>query len=134
MVTDPIADLLTRIRNAQRAGQKYTRVPVSKVADGLLKVLLSEGFISGYEKKAALAGKKFEEFNVGLKYYPDGEPCIRVAQRVSRPGRRIYWSINDVPKVFSGLGSVILSTSKGILGDREARKLNIGGEVLAKIG
>ena len=132
MVTDTVADLLTRIRNAQRARHRSAKVPASKIAQHVLEVLKNEGFIDSFE-----VGKdsedKFEEIVVTLKYYGDGEPAIEEAKRVSRPGRRVYARVADLPRVHCGLGLSIISTSRGILSDREARKQKVGGEVLARI-
>ena len=133
MVTDPIADLLTRVRNAQRAGHKSVRVQVSNQSRRVLELLKDEGFISSFEEKPAYEGN-FTEYNVVLKYNPMGKPLISLARRVSKPGRRIYSRANELPKVHCGLGIAIISTSQGVLSDREARKRGVGGEVLAHIG
>ena len=130
MVTDTIADVLTRIRNGQRAKFKSVTIPASRMTGYVLDVLKEEGFIEGVEKTEDGFGK----YEVGLRYYSSGEPVISVAQRVSKSGRRKYFSNGDVPRVFSGLGISIVSTSQGVMSDREARKRKIGGEVLALIG
>jgi small subunit ribosomal protein S8 len=138
MVTYPIADVLTRIRNAQRAKHPSVRLTKSKVAKMLLDLLHSEGFISYVEEKSVGAcGKKelkFGEYEVGLKYFSNGEPCITKATRMSKPGKRVYSGVEDIPLVKRGLGLCVVSTSQGIISDREARKRNIGGEVMAVIG
>ena len=133
MVTDPIADALTRIRNAQRAAHKSVRVRYSKMNQCLLQVLKDEGFISYFEKKdAAVAGHY--DIEVGLKYFSTGEPFIVKLDRVSKPGCRVYSSVTDLPRVDAGLGMAIISTSEGVLSDRIARQRKIGGEVLALVG
>lgn len=138
MVTDPISDVLTRIRNAQSAKHASVRLTKSKVTKMLLDLLLAEGFISYLEEKSVAAcGKKelkFGEYEVGLKYFSNGEPCISKAQRMSKPGKRVYSAVSEIPLVKSGLGLCVVSTSQGIISDREARKRNIGGEVMAVIG
>ncbi len=130
MITDPIADLLTRIRNAQNAGHHTARIRKSKMAERVLKVLQAEGFIGAIETRE---DSTFGEYEVNLKYFGEGDPAIRTARRYSSPGCRKYVRHSDVPKVESGLGIAILSTSQGVLSDREARKRGIGGEVLALI-
>ena len=133
MVTDSIADLLTRIRNAQRAGHKVVKVSSSKMATRILDVLKDEGFIGSY-KIAKKDGERFESIDVHLKYYSSGAPVIGSAKRVSTSGKRIYTGSDKLPKIHSGLGISIVSTSQGVMSDREARKRKIGGEVLALIG
>lgn len=132
MVTDSIADLLTRIRNGQRAGHKMVKVSSSKMTIRILDVLKEEGFIGSY-KVSAPADDTFETLDVHLKYYSSGAPVIGAAKRISTSGKRIYRSSEDLPKVHSGLGISIVSTSQGVMSDREARKRKIGGEVLAQI-
>jgi small subunit ribosomal protein S8 len=130
MVNDSLADLLTRIRNAQKAYHKTVMVPVSKVAAAVLGTLQKEGYIDSFDKEKAGA---FEEYKVFLKYGEDGEPLIASLKRISTPGRRQYSRVKKLPKVNSGLGVCLVSTSQGIMTDREARKLGIGGEVLATV-
>lgn len=132
MKTDPIADLLTRIRNAQRAGHKTVRAPMSSKNTRVLEVLKAEGFIDSFETKMD-AADKFEEIEVYLKYYSTGQPAINGLRRVSKPGKRIYAGTSDIPRVEQGLGISIVSTSQGVMSDREARRRKIGGEVLAVI-
>jgi len=132
MVTDTIADLLTRIRNGQRAGHKMVKVSSSKMTKRLLEVLKDEGFIGSFKPSADTEGK-FETIDVHLKYYGSGEPVIATASRISTPGKRIYKSADELPKIHAGLGISIVSTSQGVMSDREARKRKIGGEVLAQI-
>lgn len=138
MVTDPIADVLTRIRNAQRAKHTSVRLSKSKVSKMLLDLLLSEGFVSYLDTKKAENKKsirfEMEEYEVGLKYFSNGEPCISKAVRMSKPGKRVYSKVSDIPLVNRGLGLCILSTSQGVISDREARKRKIGGEIMAVIG
>lgn len=132
MVNDTIADVLTRIRNAQRAGHKSVRVSASRSSQGVLTVLRDEGFVESFEVVKDRADK-FDECNVVLKYFGSGEPVIDKAKRMSTPGRRVYSGVEDLPRVDCGLGISIISTSKGIISDREARKQHIGGEVLATV-
>lgn len=132
MANDSIADVLTRIRNAQSAGHKVVKIPSSKGAKNLLNVLKSEGFIDTYEA-AKDEETSFEVITVFLKYYDTGLPVISVAKRVSKSGQRQYRGVDGLPKVSSGLGISIVSTSSGVMSDREARKRKIGGEVLAII-
>lgn len=131
MVNDPIADLLTRIRNAQGAHHSSVRAPSSKVAKAVLKVLKDEGFIGDFTD---VPETKFPELEIGLKYYESGEPVMGKIVRVSSPGRRVYSESKHLPKVSSGLGISIVSTSQGMMSDREARKRGIGGELVAKVG
>jgi small subunit ribosomal protein S8 len=129
-MTDPLGDMLTRIRNAQM--RKKTRVssPGSQLRRNVLDVLQSEGYIRGYATVDFDNGRS--EIDIELKYY-DGTPVIREAQRVSRPGRRVYASVKNIPRVNNGLGVSILSTPKGVMSDSEARDQNVGGEVLCRV-
>jgi small subunit ribosomal protein S8 len=129
-VNDPIGDMLTRIRNAQMRRKSTVRSHVSKVQGWVLDVLLAEGFIRGYEKLTSKAG--FPEYEISLKYF-DGEPVIREVRRVSTPGRRVYAGVNELPQVRQGLGVAIVSTSKGVMTDSQARSANVGGEVLCTV-
>ena len=130
-MTDPIADLLTRLRNTNRLKRRRTMIPYSRVKEQILATLKREGFIDTYDVREGEGG--FKELHVELKYGPDGEFVINKIERVSTPGRRTYRSINDLPPVIRGMGIWVLSTSKGILSDVEARKENVGGEVLCKV-
>ena len=132
MVTDSISDCLTRIRNAQRAGHKSARLSVTSQTKVLLDVLKSEGFIDGYEHRK---GEKLSEhaYEVFLKYYSVGEPMMTVIRRISKPGRRVYRRFQDLQKIRAGLGISVISTSQGVMSDREARRRKLGGEVLADI-
>ena len=133
MLTDLVADLLTRIRNAQRAGHKIVAVKSSKMTERVLSVLQKEGFIESFEAKA---GETLNEssFTVFLKYYSSGRPMVGSATRVSRPGKRIYVGSEKLPRVHGGLGIAIISTSQGVMSDREALRRKIGGEVIAVVG
>ncbi|RIK93336.1 MAG: 30S ribosomal protein S8 [Proteobacteria bacterium] len=128
-MTDPIGDLLTRIRNGQRANKAVIETPASKLRARVLEVLQREGYIRGYETDEN-DGKPF--FRIELKYH-DGAPVIRSITRVSKPGRRVYSSVSDLPRVQNGLGISIVSTPKGVLSDAEARDANVGGEVLCTV-
>lgn len=132
-MTDSIADVLTRIRNAQRAGHKSVIVRASHMAERILTVLQKEGFVEGFERKEQ-GESGHPEISVYLKYFASGRPMISKARRVSKPGRRVYASVDKLPRVDSGLGIAIVSTSAGVVSDREARHRKIGGEVLALIG
>lgn len=130
MMTDPIGDMLTRIRNGQRARKAQVNSPASKLRARLLDVLQREGYIRGYSSFEMDSGKP--ELQIELKYY-EGEPVIREISRVSRPGRRVYSSIKDLPAIYNGLGISILSTPQGVMSDSEARLANVGGEVLCRV-
>ena len=123
-MTDPIADLLTRIRNGQRANKSVVMSPGSRLRVGILEVLKREGYIRGYETEQVRTG--VFQIRVELKYH-EGSPVIRHIQRVSKPGRRVYSRIRDLPTVYNGLGISILSTPNGIMSDHEARLANVGG-------
>ena len=127
-MTDVIADMLTRVRNALIAKHEAVEVPASNVKKELARILLEEGFISGYDvAKDGVQGK----IVITLKYGAHGEKVISGLKRVSKPGLRIYSNCEDLPKVLGGLGIAIISTSKGIMTDKQARKAGLGGEVLA---
>ena len=130
MMTDPIGDMLTRIRNGQRAKKAQVNSPASKLRARLLDVLQREGYIRGYTKFEMDSGKP--ELQIELKYH-EGEPVIREISRVSKPGRRVYSSIKDLPTIYNGLGISILSTPQGVMSDSEARIANVGGEVLCRV-
>ena len=134
MSSDYVADLLTRIRNAQRVGHRSVRTRHSKVTEQVLAVLRTEGFIDAFVVTESKINSKFKECDVTLRYYDTGEPLIGVANRISSSGRRIYRSSDKLPSIRSGLGISIVSTSQGIMSDKEAKKRRIGGEVLAVIG
>ena len=130
MNTDPIADMLTRIRNANMVSHPTVDVPASKLKIALAKVLKEEGYISDYEVKEA---GKFKVITITLKYEANGKPVITKLQRVSKPGLRSYSKSKNLEKVLGGMGVAIVSTSKGLLTDRKARKENVGGEVLCYV-
>jgi len=129
-MTDPIGDMLTRIRNAQMRSKSKVATPASRMRGRVLDVLQEEGFIRGYTQIEYQSGKA--EFEIELKYY-DGRPVIKELQRVSTPGRRVYSSVRDLPTVANGLGVTILSTPKGVMSDAKARVENVGGEVLCSV-
>ena len=133
MLTDLVADLLTRIRNAQRAGHKVVDVRSSKMTERVLAVLQKEGFIESYEAGSGESAVD-ASYRVFLKYYSSGRPMIGNAKRVSRPGKRVYSKNEKLPRVHSGLGIAIVSTSQGVMSDREALRRKIGGEVIAIVG
>jgi small subunit ribosomal protein S8 len=129
-MNDPIADMLTRIRNSQMRGKSVVSTPASKLRMRVLEVLADEGYIRGFEETKGEDGHPAIE--ISLKYY-EGEPVIRELKRVSKPGRRVYMGVSDIPSVRQGLGVSIVSTSKGVMSDANARSQNIGGEVLCTI-
>lgn len=129
-VTDPIGDMLTRIRNAQQRGKSKVVSPSSRLRERVLEVLQSEGFIRGFAVTEQANGQA--ELEVELKYF-DGEPVIREIKRVSKPGRRVYASVSDLPTIYNGLGVAIMSTSKGVMSDSDAREQNVGGEVICTV-
>ena len=129
-MNDPLGDMLTRIRNAQMRGKSTVRTPASKLRAWVLDVLLDEGYIRGYEKCSDERGHPALE--ISLKYH-DGQPVIRELKRISKPGRRVYSSVGDIPSVRNGLGVSVVSTSKGVMSDAAARAANVGGEVLCTV-
>ncbi len=129
LMNDPLGDLLTRIRNAQLRKRPSVKSPASSLRKRVLDVLQAEGYIRGYSE-VEFNGKA--EFQIELKYF-DGEPVIREIQRVSKPGRRVYSSVRNIPRVMDGLGVSILSTPKGVMSDQDARTQNVGGEVLCRV-
>jgi len=129
-MNDPLGDMLTRIRNAQMRNKAKVATPGSKLRANVLEVLKNEGYIRGYS--ATDLGNGRSEFDIELKYL-DGEPVIRDIARVSKPGRRVYVSVSNLPRVNNGLGISILSTPKGVMADHDAREQNVGGEVLCTV-
>ena len=129
-MSDPLGDMLTRIRNAQMRKTSKVSTPGSRLRRNVLDVLQAEGYIRGYSMVDYENGRS--EFEIELKYY-DGEPVIREIERISKPGRRVYVSLRDIPRVANGLGVSILSTPKGVMSDPEARDQNVGGEVLCRV-
>ena len=131
MLSDPIADMLTRIRNAVNGYKESVDIPASKFKEQLAGVLLAEGFVKTVERVKLENG--FEIIRVGLKYGAKREQVIKSIKRVSRPGRRAYVSNENLPRIHRGLGIAVVSTSKGLMVDREARKMGIGGEVVCEV-
>ena len=129
-MTDPIADMLTRIRNAVRIERPNVEVPASKVKRGLAEVLKREGYIWDWNESEE---DKFAVIHIDLKYGPNGERVIRHIKRISKPGRRIYNGATQLRPILNGLGISIVSTSRGVISDREARHRNLGGEVLCEV-
>ena len=130
MLTDPIADMLTRIRNAVAAGKSYLDVPSNKVKIAIAEVLQREGFIGAFE---LLERPVQNDVRIHLKYGSKGESVIRRIERVSKPGKRVYSSCGELKPVLRGLGVAVVSTSKGVMSDAEARKAQVGGEILCKV-
>ncbi len=130
MMTDPIADMLTRIRNAVGVERPYVDMPISKVKRGLADVLKREGYIWDWQE---LEDKPVTQLRIELKYGPNGERVIQRIRRISKPGRRIYSKAKDLKPILDGLGICIISTSRGVVSDREARQRNLGGEVLCEV-
>ena len=129
-ITDTIADMLTRIRNANSAKHESVDIPASNVKKAIAQILLDEGYINGFQ---VVEDGKQGVIHVSLKYGPNKSQVLTGLRRVSKPGLRIYTNVEEMPKVMKGLGIAILSTSKGIMTDKQARKANVGGEVLAFI-
>lgn len=128
--TDPIADMLTRLRNAISAKHKTVLVPASKEKIEIAKILFNEGYITSFE---LVDNGKFKDILINIKYDDEGQSVIQGLKRISKPGLRIYSTKENLPKVISGLGIAIISTNKGIVTDKVARSLNVGGEVLAYV-
>ncbi|MBL8679134.1 MAG: 30S ribosomal protein S8 [Myxococcales bacterium] len=131
MLTDPIADMLSRIRNAVMARHDRVVIPASKLKGTIAEVLKSEGYVADVAKDTEESG--YEVLSITLKYGKDKAPAIEGIERISKPGRRVYVRAQDIPKVKSGLGIAVLSTSRGIMSDRQARKVGVGGELLCQI-
>jgi len=129
-MSDPLGDMLTRIRNGQRSGKSKVRAPASKLRANVLEVLKREGYIRDYRTEESDRG--LSEVEIELKYN-EGAPVIQEIARVSRPGRRVYSKIKELPRVYNGLGITILSTPRGVMSDQEARAANVGGEVLCRV-
>jgi small subunit ribosomal protein S8 len=129
-MTDPIADMLTRIRNANSARHDNVEMPFSRMKLSIAEILKREGYIAGYE---VVKGDSFDALKLSLKYGPNREQLINGIKRISKPGLRVYSKKTDVPRVLGGLGIAIISTSSGVITDREAREKNVGGEVLAYV-
>jgi small subunit ribosomal protein S8 len=129
-MNDPLGDMLTRIRNAQMRRKTKVQTPGSTLRKNVLDVLESEGYIRGYSTTEFGNGRT--EFEIELKYH-EGDPVIRTIERVSKPGRRVYSAVDNMPRVANGLGITIVSTPKGVMADHSAREANVGGEVLCKV-
>ena len=130
-MTDPIADYLTRIRNAYLAGKKIVEIPSSKMKMAITKILCEKGYILSYK---LVEGEPFSTIKIALKYHPQTKtPAIKKIERVSTPGLRRYTDVENMPRVLNGLGIAILSTSKGIITDKEAKELNVGGELICYV-
>jgi small subunit ribosomal protein S8 len=129
-LSDPLGDMLTRIRNGQTANMSSIQSPSSKLRRNVLEVLKREGYIRDYDEEAEVNGSA--SLRIELKYH-DGEPVIREIKRVSKPGRRVYSKIDDLARIYNGLGISILSTPRGVMSDHEARAANVGGEVLCRV-
>ena len=130
-MTDPIADMLTRIRNGLQAGHETVAIPASKVKVEIARILKQEGFINNYTVEGETAKDKV--VTIELKYGPDNTKVITGLKRISKPGLRVYAKGDNIPRVLNGLGVAIISTSKGLMSDRDARKANLGGEVVAYV-
>ena len=129
-LSDPLSDLLTRIRNGQHAGKTVVESPVSNAKVQVLEVLKREGFIRGYSVDPTQGYRT--QLKIELKYH-EGQPVIKEITRVSKPGRRVYTGVKEMPRVYGGLGIAIVSTPKGVMSDNEARELNVGGEVICRV-
>ncbi len=130
-MTDPIADYLTRVRNAYLAGHKIVEIPASKMKVGITKILHDKGYILSYK---VVEGTPYNTIKLALKYHPETKKAaIKKIDRVSTPGLRRYVGVDDMPRVLNGLGIAILSTSKGLMTDKEAKEMNIGGEVICYV-
>lgn len=129
-MTDPIADMLTRIRNANTAHHEVVEMPFSNIKESIAEILKREGYIAEYE---VVKGESYDNLKMTLKYGPNREQLINGIKRISKPGLRVYSKRTDVPRVLGGIGIAIISTSKGVITDREAREMNVGGEVIAYV-
>ncbi len=128
--SDPIADMLTRIRNASRVGKTQVNIKASKICEGIAAVLKKEGYIQDYDR---IDDGKQGILRVALKYDPEGQPAITEIKRISKPGCRMYAGVDSLPTVLGGMGIVVVSTSKGIVSDRNCRENKVGGEVLCTV-
>ena len=129
-MTDPVADMLTRIRNANTAGHATVDIPASKIKKNIAEILLKEGYIKGYE---VIEGEVQDTIKVAMKYGADKAKVITGIKKISKPGMKVYAKKDEVPKVLGGLGIAIISTSNGLITDKEARKLGVGGEVICYV-
>ena len=129
-MTDPVADMLTRIRNANTAGHATVDIPASKIKKNIAEILVKEGYIKGYE---VVAGETQDIIRVTMKYGPEKTKVISGIKKISKPGLKVYAKANEVPKVLGGLGIAIISTSNGVISDKKARELGVGGEVICYV-
>ena len=129
-ITDPVADMLTRIRNANIAGHATVDIPASKIKKNIAEILVKEGYIKGYE---IVEGETQDTIRVAMKYGPDKAKVITGIKKISKPGLKVYAKADEVPKVLGGLGIAIISTSSGLITDKEARRLGVGGEVICYV-
>jgi small subunit ribosomal protein S8 len=129
-VTDSVADMLTRIRNASLARHEHVAIPASKLKLEIAKVLKAQGYIQKYD---LIDDRRHGQIRIHLRYQPSGDPVITGLRRISRPGLRVYVNAKQIPRVLGGLGVAVLSTSQGVLADREARRRRVGGEVLCHV-
>lgn len=127
---DPIADMLTRIRNANRVGRRMVLIPRSKICAGIAQVLKDEGYIESFD---SIDDDRQGQIRVTLKYALDGAKVIHELDRASKPGRRIYRGVGELPRILNGMGIAVVSTSKGVMSDRKARENNVGGELLCTV-
>ncbi len=127
---DPIADMLTRIRNANRVGRRFVQIPKSKICTGIAQVLKDEGFIDSYD---VIDDERQGQIRIKLKYTNTGQKVIHAIDRESKPGCRVYRGVEGLPKVLNGMGIAVVSTSKGVMSDRKAREANVGGELLCTV-
>ncbi len=133
-MTDPIADMLTRIRNAGAVGKKSVVLPMSKIKFAIAKILEQEGYVLKTEKiQQKVKSSSFDQIRIVLKYKKSGKPSIEHVKRISKPGLRVYVGKNDIPRVLNNLGFAIISTSEGLLTNKQARKKGVGGEVICEI-
>lgn len=127
---DPIADMLTRIRNANRVGRRFVQIAKSKICTGIAQVLKDEGYIEDFD---TIEDKQQGQIRIKLKYSMSGDKVIHVIDRASKPGRRLYKGVGELPRILNGMGIVVVSTSKGVMSDRKAREQNVGGELLCTV-
>ena len=127
---DPIADMLTRIRNANRVGRRFVQIPKSKICTGIAQVLQDEGYIDSFD---VIDDDRQGQIRIKLKYSLSGDKVIHAIDRASKPGCRVYRGVHDLPKILNGMGIVVISTSKGVMSDRKARENNVGGELLCTV-
>jgi small subunit ribosomal protein S8 len=132
-MTDPVADFLTRVRNGARANKETVAIPSSRLKRELSRILAEQGYIEGFEVRPREPGRAGDEIVLRLKYTEDRQPVITKLQRVSRPGRRVYVGADEVPRILGGMGTAIVSTSRGVMTGHEARQARVGGEVVAEV-